>query len=163
MTLTSWQHLSTSDDGEAEAVFLAARGSPDVGGKSFRGIVSSLQVMFVKSELWSSKMMNVIATACIVLHNVVVEVGRDGYGCDDTARSSILFDEDADRTDMTFERSSEVATEAHLLGLTHVSDDIQSMPEHESCRACVVSTGRGYLVVVSHSLVSSHARLRFAS
>jgi hypothetical protein len=65
-------------------------------------------------------MMNVTVTACIVFHNVVVEVTRDGYGCDGAAGSSILFDEDADRTDMTFKRSSKVATEAHLLRLTHV-------------------------------------------
>jgi hypothetical protein len=89
------------------------------------------KVMFVKSELWTSEKMNMIATACIVLHNTVVEVRRYVNGCDGAAGSSILFDAAADRTGVTFERSSEVAAEAHLLRLTRVSDNIQRKPEHE--------------------------------
>jgi Plant transposon protein len=95
------------------------------------------KITCVKSEFWSAEKMNAIATTCIVLHNMVVEVRRNGCGCDGAGGSSLLFDADADSTVMTLERANEVEAEAHLLRLTRVSDDVQSKSEHESLLSAV--------------------------
>jgi hypothetical protein len=109
-----------------------------VRGKSFRGFISSLQDLLVNSELWSSEKVNVIATACIVFHNRVVEVRKNRYGYDSAGGSSLLLDAEAESTDMTFELASEVAAEVHLLRLTRVSDDVQSKSENERLPRAVV-------------------------
>jgi Plant transposon protein len=94
--------------------------------------------MFVKSELWTEEKMRIIATACIVLHNMVVEVRRDTYVGDSAGCRTLCYNSDDDETDMTLERPSELSAEAHLLRLFRVSDDIRSKSEHSRLQRAVI-------------------------
>jgi hypothetical protein len=78
------------------------------------------------------------ATACIVLHNMVVEVRRQGCDFDGAGGSTSLYNAERDETDMTFEHASDIAAETHLIRLVRVSDDIKNKTEHEMLLRVVV-------------------------
>jgi Plant transposon protein len=58
------------------------------------------KVMFVSSELWSVEKMGVIAKACVILHNMIVEVRKDTYSSDGARGLSRTFQDASEITDL---------------------------------------------------------------
>lgn len=92
------QLFSTSQEGVRKCI-------ERVFGVLFR----RFNILFIASELWSVAKMKSIATACVCLHNIIVEEKRDYYEGDRSGGRSVHFEGVTEQHDIKFRSVPTVA------------------------------------------------------
>lgn len=97
------------------------------------------KIMFIASELWSASDMNTIATACVILHNMIVEARRDSYTSDGGKGLSSYFCEENDESEFEL---AHIETDNHLARFNQIScaiNNIKDRSEHNRLKRSVVN------------------------
>ena len=83
--------------------------------------------------------MNRMATACVILHKMIVEHRRDSYASDGTAGRSTLFEEDDVENEINFIHASPGVTPLFSNTTVTVSDDIKVSGLHRDLKNALVN------------------------
>eukprot|EP00173_Palmaria_palmata_P000895 Plantae.Rhodophyta-Palmaria_palmata.ctg14594.p1 GENE.Plantae.Rhodophyta-Palmaria_palmata.ctg14594~~Plantae.Rhodophyta-Palmaria_palmata.ctg14594.p1 ORF type:complete len:146 (+),score=19.96 Plantae.Rhodophyta-Palmaria_palmata.ctg14594:386-823(+) len=89
------------------------------------------RVMFVASELLSAEKMQIVAKACIILHNMVVEQRRDSYTGDGAHGASASYNAATDATDLDPVKASAEDVDLRLHQMMAASTGLKSASEHK--------------------------------
>lgn len=104
----------------------------------FGVLFRQFKILFVGSELWSPVKMQVIAKACVILHNMVVEKRCDQYTSDGVGGASASGTASSEPSDLDIVQASADEVELRLNQIRAAGKDVKSLTENNRLLAALV-------------------------
>lgn len=103
----------------------------------FGVLYKRFKLLFVACEFWTVAKMKSIATAAVILHNMVVEERKGSYSSDGTAGRSTFYNNDEDSNELMFVHRSPADIVLRQSSAV-VSDDIKIKGMHRDLKSALI-------------------------
>lgn len=104
----------------------------------FGVLFKRFKLLFVACEYWSVNKMKIIATAAVIIHNMIVEFRFSGCASDGTAGRSRFYEEDHEINEIDFMHCSPGNTALFENCNVTVSDDIKIKGMHRDLKNALI-------------------------